>query len=101
MNLDLESYCPFWPVKDLGDEFRSPIASDVSVLAVSGSLDLRTPPSNADEVLVDFPNSTHLIIEGGGHGDDLLIATPEIAEAMVQFLRTGFPGRETIELPAL
>lgn len=101
VNLDLTSYCPFWPVTDLGDDFRSPLESAVPVLAVSGTLDIRTPPSNAEEVLVGFSDSAHLIIDGAGHGDDLLISTPEIAEAMVRFLISGDPGRERIVLPPL
>ena len=64
-------------------------------------LDVRTPPSNADEILAGFSSGTHMRIVGGGHGDDLLIATPEIAEAMVRYLRTGDPGRRQIVLPAL
>lgn len=75
VNMDLKTTCPYWPVEDLGDEFRSPIESTVPVLA-------------------EFPNGVHLEIVGGGHGDDLLIATPAIAEAMARFLRTGDAGEE-------
>ena len=100
-NLDLTTVCPYWPVEDLGDAFRSPLESTVPVLAVSGTLDVRTPPSNADEVLAGFADGGQLKIVGGGHGDDLLVATPAIAEAMVRFLRTGDAGRERIVLPSL
>jgi pimeloyl-ACP methyl ester carboxylesterase len=101
INLDLTTYCPYWPVTDLGDEFRSNLMSDVPVLAVSGTLDMRTPPSNADEALAGFSDYAHLIIENAAHGDDLLIGSPEIAEAMARFLATGEAGRERISLTGL
>ncbi|MEM8932133.1 MAG: alpha/beta fold hydrolase, partial [Acidobacteriota bacterium] len=66
-------------VEPLDAEIRRPVRSDVPVLAISGSFDARTPPSNADEVLATLPNGAHLIIERAGHGDDLLVSTPEIA----------------------
>lgn len=97
-NLDLTTTCPFWPVSDLGEEFRRPLQSDIPMMAVSGTLDLRTPPSNAEEVLLGFSNSGHLIIEGAGHGDDLLRSSRQIAEAMVRFLVDGDSGRERIVL---
>ena len=34
-------------------------------------------------------NRDLFIIEDAAHGDDLLIGSPEIAEAMVRFLNTG------------
>ncbi len=101
VNLDLTTSCPYWPIEDLGEAYRGPLEAAVPLLAVSGTLDSRTPPSNADEILTGFSNGSHLKIVGGGHGDDLLIATPEIAEAMVRFLRTGDAGRQRIDLPSL
>ncbi|MDJ0909065.1 MAG: alpha/beta fold hydrolase [Woeseiaceae bacterium] len=100
-NLDLTSSCPFWPVEDLGDDYRSDFTSDVPVLAISGTLDLRTPPANADEALAAFTDWRHVLILGGAHSDDLLIATPEIADTMVQFLQSGEVASEAIELPPL
>ena len=43
----------------------------------------------------------HLLIVGGGHDDDLLIAADAIGEAMVRFLKSGDPGRERVDLPPL
>lgn len=87
-------------VPDLGPRFREPVVSDVPTLFVSGSLDGRTPPSNALAVMQGFAAARHLIVENGGHGDDLLIATPELETAIVDF----FAGRDRslprIALPA-
>jgi pimeloyl-ACP methyl ester carboxylesterase len=100
-NLSLETLCPGWPVVDLGPSFRVELRSDVPVLAVSGTLDSRTPPSNAEEALAGFPHVRHLRIVGGAHDDDLLIATDAIGEAIVRFLETGEPGTDRVELPLL
>ena len=81
--------------------FRSELRSDVPVLAISGTLDSRTPPSNAEEALAGFSQVHHLLIVGGAHDDDLLIATDAIGEAIVRFLETGDPGTERVQLPPL
>jgi pimeloyl-ACP methyl ester carboxylesterase len=67
-------------VRDLGEAFRGPLTVDVPALLISGSLDGRTPASNAEELLPGFPNGRHLVVRNGGHGDDLLVATPELGK---------------------
>lgn len=97
-NIGIRADCAHWPVEDLGDEYRSAVASDVPVLFISGSLDIKTPPSNAEEVRQGFPNSHHLIIDGGSHDDDLVFSSPVILETMLAFLRgeSGLPERVTL-----
>lgn len=96
--LRLRTFCKHWPIPDLGDAFRAPIQANVPVLAISGTLDNRTPPSNAREALAGFPQTRHLIIEGGSHGDDLFLSDDRLANAMLSFLRTGDPGIARIVL---
>ena len=101
-NMLLRAACPHWPVPDLGEAFRSPVRADMPVLFISGTLDARTPPSNAREVAEGFPRSHHLVIEGGSHDDDLFLSSPGILETMLRFLRgeeDELPGR--IRLPPL
>jgi pimeloyl-ACP methyl ester carboxylesterase len=100
-NIGIKSECAHWPAEDLGDVYRGPLASDIPVLFISGSLDIRTPPSNADEVRRWFPNSHHLIIDGGSHDDDLILSSPVILETMLAFLRgeSGLPER--VALPPI
>jgi pimeloyl-ACP methyl ester carboxylesterase len=93
--------CEAWPHVDLGPDFRAPIESAVPVLFVSGTLDARTPPANAEEVLLGFPNGRHLVIEGAGHDDDLLLSDPGIVEAMIGFLGSGAEPPRRIVLPPL
>jgi pimeloyl-ACP methyl ester carboxylesterase len=88
-------------VPDLGEAFRAPVQSDVPALLISGTLDGRTPVSNAEEVRPGLPNSAHLIIEGAGHSDPLFLSSPRILEVMQSFLR-GEPVRdEVISLPPM
>lgn len=74
-------------VRDLGDEFRADVETDVPALFISGTLDGRTPPSHALAVLPGFSNARHLILEGAGHSDPLFLSSPEILEVMLAFLR--------------
>ena len=92
----LHAACAHWPVQDLGDTFRSDVQSDVPTLFISGTLDAKTPPKNAEDVLPGFSRGHHLIIENGSHDDDLFLSSPEIAEAMETFLRGGEPAERVV-----
>lgn len=72
---------------DLGPDFRAPIKSDVPVLFISGTLDARTPVSNAEEYRAGFQNSHHLIIDGAVHSDPLFLSSPKIKDVMLEFMK--------------
>jgi pimeloyl-ACP methyl ester carboxylesterase len=93
-NFPFPDVCEAWKAPDLGDEFRSLLHSDVPVLFISGTMDARTPVSNAEEYRTGFPNSTHIIIEGAVHSDPLFLSSPKIKEGMMEFLR-GQPVTNT------
>ncbi len=59
--------CEAWGVPQLDDSFRAPLRSDVPTLFVAGTLDARTPVSNAEEVAAGFSNGHLLIVENAGH----------------------------------
>jgi pimeloyl-ACP methyl ester carboxylesterase len=86
-NFRFPDVCEEWKAPDLGDAFRAPLRSDVPVLFISGTLDARTPVSNAEEYRKGFSNSTHLIIEKAVHSDPLFLSSPKIKEGMMEFLR--------------
>lgn len=86
-NFPFPDVCQEWKAPDLGDAFRAPLRSDVPVLFISGTLDARTPVSNAEEYRTGFTNSTHMIIEGAVHSDPLFLASPKIKDGMLEFLR--------------
>lgn len=100
-NTEFPEVCAAWGNPDLGKEFRSPVKSNVPILFISGTLDGRTPVSNAEAVRKGFPNSTHLIIEGAWHSDPLFLSSPQIKDVMLEFMR-GVPVSTTrITLPPL
>jgi pimeloyl-ACP methyl ester carboxylesterase len=74
-----------WDVPDLGDDFRSPLVSDVRALLLSGTLDWNTPPFQAEQLRWGMPNATHLVVRNAGH--EQVTTHPEIAGAIRRFLR--------------
>lgn len=81
------------PQLDLGETFRQPFRSDVPVLFISGTLDGRTYPAEAREVVKGFANGVHMIVENGGH--NIFEADPRIQEAVVAFF-SGEPVETAI-----
>ena len=88
-------------VPDLGEAFRAPVESDVPVLMISGTMDGRTPVSNAEDVRPGLSNSAHLIIKGAGHSDPLFLSSPRILEVMHAFFRGEGVRDEVISLPPI
>lgn len=89
-------------VPDLGGKFRQNIKSKLPVLCISGTLDGRTPVSNAEEVLKGLRHGKHLIIEGAGHSDPLFLSSPKIGEIMLRFMQgKKVKKQQTIKLPPM
>ena len=76
-------------LRELPSRYRTPLRSDVPALFISGVLDPRTPPENADEVRQGFRRQAHLVIEGAGHDNDLFLSTPIILDRIDEFLSGG------------
>lgn len=101
INFPFMEVCDAWGNPDLGTAFRSSIKSKVPVLFISGTLDAKTPPSNAEEIRRGFPNSSHLVIEGAVHSDPLFLSSPKIKDVMLEFMK-GVPVSTTrITLPPM
>lgn len=83
----VEASCDVWGARDLGEDFRQPVRSDVPTLLISGTLDETTPLENAAAVLQGLSRGEQLILEGARHGNDLVVGSPEIAERMLEFLQ--------------
>jgi pimeloyl-ACP methyl ester carboxylesterase len=83
-------------VPDLGDRFRAPFRSDVPVLFMSGTLDGRTYPESARELIKHFSEGSHLIVENGGH--NLFEASPLIKDVVVAWFRGEAPRNSTLKL---
>lgn len=85
-------------VPDLGEKFRGPFESDVPVLFMSGTLDGRTYPESARELIKHFRRGSHLIVGNGGH--NLFEASPLIKDVVLAWFQGEAPQTSTLTLPA-
>ncbi|HEX8173074.1 MAG TPA: alpha/beta hydrolase [Thermoanaerobaculia bacterium] len=99
INLPFPEICEAVNVPDLGDAFRAPLVSDIPALLISGTLDGRTRPRQAEELRRTLKNAQHLVIENAGHSDPLFLSSPLILDAMKAFLRGGVIPQRYITLP--
>lgn len=94
--------CEAWGVHPLDPSYRSDFRSDVNALFISGTLDGRTPVSNAEEIKKRFSMSTMLIVEGAAHGDSLFVGSPRITEVILDFLKgNSIPDPRIVLPPAI
>ena len=100
-NFPFPDICSAWGVRQLEPSYRSEIRSDVNVLFISGSLDGRTPVSNAEEIKKGFPNGEMVIIEGAAHGDRLFVGSPQISAVMLDFMKGNPSSVNQIVLPSI
>ena len=83
-------------VPDLGEKFRAPFRSHVPVLFMSGTLDGRTYPESAHDLIGRFRNGSHLVVENGGH--NLFEASPLIKDVVVAWFRGDPPNVSKLTL---
>ena len=88
INEPFHALCGLLGDYDLGDPFRSAVRSSVPTVLVGGTLDVRTPISNAEELLPHLSHGQLLTIEGVSHdlsirGDHL----DELRRCRDQFFR--------------
>jgi pimeloyl-ACP methyl ester carboxylesterase len=87
INFPFPDIAAAWECPDLGPAFRAPFTSEVPALFLSGTLDARTPISNAEEVRVGFPRSQHIVVEGATHSTAEIVQAPGVTTALLDFLR--------------
>ena len=87
-----------WTAPDLGDNFRTPIYSNVRTLLVSGTLDWNTPVSQSEEVMQGLANASLLVVKNAGH--EQLLSHPDVRTAMVDFLKGREVGNRILAYPA-
>lgn len=85
---------------DLGDAYRGPLRSSVPVLFISGTLDGRTPPANAEALRPGFTHSHALLVRGASHDNELWLGTPAIAAGIADFLAGREVHDAVLEVPA-
>jgi pimeloyl-ACP methyl ester carboxylesterase len=85
---------------ELDATFRGPLACEVPVLFVSGSLDARTPPANVEDIRSGFARHAHVLVENTGH-DSRELESDEYRALVHAFLRGEEVASRTITLPPL
>ena len=81
---------PFYDVKEVWPEvkpeidFTAHLKSKVRTLFISGDLDCRTPPSQANEIKKGFSNSISLVVKNAGH--EQILTNHEIRKIIPIFL---------------
>lgn len=88
-------------VPKIADRWRTPIKSNTPAYFISGDLDSRTPPGNAEEVRRGFSKSNRLLLQGAGHDNDLFLSSPVILERIGTFLRGEAVKDETVKVDIL
>ena len=81
-------------VAELDDVFRTPVQSDTPALFCAGTLDGRTPVSNAEGALRGFPNGQLIVVEGMGHDEPVLLL-----DTFIAFLKHREIDVERVALP--
>jgi pimeloyl-ACP methyl ester carboxylesterase len=87
-----------WPTPPVGDDFRRPVLNQVPIIFIHGDWDIATPIDNMLGLLPYFPNARSVVVHRGTHRsrDPLFAQRPDVAAAVVAFLRSG----ETDDVPA-
>lgn len=81
--------CEGWPIRDLGEDLRSPVVSDVPALLISGERDPATPAAGAARVARTLKRARHLIIPDGGHSLDGMQGADCIPGLIAAFIEAG------------
>ena len=74
----LDAICSVWPKGVVDENFKSPVATNVPVLLLSGEADPITPPAYGDLAAVDMENALHLTGPKQGHGQAIVGCMPRI-----------------------
>ena len=82
----LAAMCSVWPAGVLDADLHQPLKSDKPVLILSGGNDPITPVRYGEQVLAQFANGRHLVIDGYGHGQ---LASPCVPGLLARFIALG------------
>jgi pimeloyl-ACP methyl ester carboxylesterase len=98
LNGPYPAVCEALPSVALGDDFRTPIVSDLPVLFISGTLDSNTPPYQAEQVRWGLPHALHIVVPNAGHED--LEPNDEVQAAIADYFAGKDVSSRRIALPA-
>lgn len=88
-----------WPVPDLGEDFRTPLVTNIPTLFLSGSLDFNTPPYQAEQAKWGYSNGHHIVVENAGH--EQIVYHPKAQETILRFFKGENLDNITMAYPPL
>lgn len=88
-----------WPIPDLGEDFRTPFATGIRTLFLSGTLDFNTPPYQAEQARWGYSNSQHIIVKNAGH--EQIVYHPKAQETILRFLKGENVDDVTMSYPPI
>jgi len=92
------AFCDLVGSPDLGAAARAPIRSETPALFITGEYDGVTPPAQAEEVRMGFPNGVALVAANGWHE---MLSEPEVGDVVAEFFRgADVHGRRIALAPA-
>ena len=80
----LKTICSVWPRGALDKDFKTPLASDLPVLLLSGEADPVTPPRYAELAAIDLDNARLLTGRKQGHGQAPRGCMPDLIAEFVE-----------------
>jgi pimeloyl-ACP methyl ester carboxylesterase len=80
----LETICSVWPAGVLDEDFKTPLASALPVLLLSGEADPVTPPRYAELAAIDLDNARLLTGRKQGHGQAPRGCMPDLIAEFVE-----------------
>jgi pimeloyl-ACP methyl ester carboxylesterase len=83
----IRTMCSVWPQGPLDDDLRSPLATDMPVLLLSGDSDPITPPQYAELAAVEMRNAWLLTGKNQGHGLGAVGCMPRVIDTFVENMR--------------
>lgn len=88
-----------WDAPDLGEEYRAGFTSTVPTLLLSGTLDMNTPPHQAEFLRWSLPKANHIVVENAGH--EQILYHPAVQSAIIDFLAGKDVSKVTAAYPPL
>ena len=83
----IRTMCSVWPKGPLDDDLRSPLATDMPVLLLSGDSDPITPPQYAELAAVEMRNAWLLTGKNQGHGLGAIGCMPRVIDMFIENMR--------------
>ena len=84
----LRSMCSVWPRGPVDGDFNAPLNSPAPVLILSGANDPVTPQDYGNRAIRGFPNGSHIVVGGQGHGQLANGCMPRVVADFIRLAST-------------